>query len=132
MTDISQALAERVFALREAARALVPRELPGVPIDGPRFGDMLPAVPAVYFLWSGAAGLLYIGKAGSLRGRWRVTSQLTDNAAVDWELSHSRLRPAIEHGDVSLHWLELPRETIAAVEGVLIQLHTPPWNASRG
>ena len=94
-----------------------------------------PACSAVYFLWSKREGLLYIGKATNVRNRWRLRTRYDRSAgreAIWWEMCHSRLRDAVELGDVRLHWWDMPRQYITAVESLLLQIHRPTWNACLG
>jgi hypothetical protein len=135
----------RLFRLlRDRFEAIRPSELPGVPIASHDVADLLPcATTAVYFLHSATRGLLYIGRATNLRSRWRLrtkaaklggphlTSKLGAPYAIDWELCHAKLSECIEIGDVTIHWLTVPRELLASAESLLIQIHSPPWNSHR-
>jgi hypothetical protein len=103
--------------------------LPATEVDG-EFTWRLPFAPAVYFLSSRSRGLLYIGKATNLRTRWALTYHV--NGQILWDLCHGKLRDALELGDVSISWWELPRQYITIAESVLLQIHQPPWNTCRG
>lgn len=106
--------------------------LPGVGVDHPGFGDVLPfSTAAVYFLVSGEGRLLYIGKAANLRNRWRVAYQLI-GTGIDWSACHGKLKDAVALGGVVLRWWELPRRYLATAESILLQIHEPPWNCHRG
>lgn len=103
--------------------------MPAADVDE-KIVERLPIAPAVYFLRSRSQGLLYIGKATNLRGRWRLAYHTSGQ--VLWELCHARHRDAVELGDVSLHWWLLPRQYITIAESALLQMHRPPWNVCRG
>ncbi len=125
--------------VRDFLRRVRPEELPGVGMIALDVSDALPAATsAVYFLWSASKGLLYIGKAGNLRNRWRLvysfikTGDPMEDIRWDPQGTHSKLRDALELGDVTLHWLAIPRDYITLAESLLVQAHTPPWNNHRG
>lgn len=104
-------------------------DLPGVAVtDWRPLTDLPVRTSAIYFLVSRSQGLLYIGRATNLRSRW-------DNLPVDLMNdfpAHAKRRPAIELGDVTLHWWGMPRECLAIVESILLQVNKPPWNTARG
>ena len=104
------------------------RDLPHVPVDDLDFTRMLPETDAVYFLISAVDGLLYIGRATNLRRRWYVNRQVSDTSKPEWPLCHHALKPALDLGDVQIHWLLVGRDQLAIIESLLIQLYQPPWN----
>jgi hypothetical protein len=130
----SQAVWEEIAALirpiKRILRHVDPSQLTGVPIQGVEFIESLPKIPAIYFLVSQKKGLVYIGKAHNLRAHWWPKEPLDHNYWPD--LCHHRLKQAINQGDVTLHWMEVPPDQLGVLECLLIQIHQPAWNSRRG
>jgi hypothetical protein len=97
--------------------------------------DHLPLVSAIYFLVSQSNGLLYIGRAAHLRSRWNSRPPILYSQDHPYDPfgypTHHKLRPAIELGDVSLHWWAVAKDWLGVMETLLIQMHQPPWNDIR-
>jgi hypothetical protein len=121
--------------IRRDLKTLQIKDLPWVPVNG--WGDLgLPdRTTAVYFLVSRSRGMLYIGRATNLRNRWGQNPYHPDEhgkwGGSDYP-AHDQKRPSIELGDVVLHWWVVPRELLAFLESMLLQIHRPPWNSHRG
>jgi hypothetical protein len=111
-------------------------ELPSVLINPPTFSNRLPRISAVYFLRRELhKHILYIGKASDLAFRWQVSyrprhpDDELDAPRLIWEEGcHHRLSDCFEIGDVMIHWLELPRRGLNAVQEAMIRVHNPSWN----
>ena len=73
---------------------------------------------AVYFLVSAEFGLLYVGKATDMRGRWVHGF-------------HHHLVDSLLLGDVTLRWLVVSRDSLADTERLFIGLLDPAFNGSR-
>jgi excinuclease UvrABC nuclease subunit len=93
------------------------QSLPGLRVDCQLFAGALPSrTTAIYFLRSDKHGLLYIGRASDLCKRWTGG------------ISHHCLENCLKLGDVTLHWMIVSRDMLAATEKSLILEHRPPWN----
>ncbi len=92
--------------------------LPSIAIDQPGFGNDLPTIPAIYFIFGTSREPLYIGRAMNLRKRWYQTVP-----------EHHRLEDALNLSCASLRWLEVPRTDIGLIEILMIQIYVPPWNS---
>ncbi len=71
-------LLDALEGVRACLDSLVIEDLPSVPIDGEDWNKRLESVSGIYFIRSQSKGLLYIGKAGNLRRRWRRRNEMGD------------------------------------------------------
>ncbi len=126
--DMIDCILEHLEQVRSELKGLQIGELPSVPIRGWEDLGLPDATTAVYFLVSRSQGLVYIGRATNLRSRW---APLPFDLMNDFPAHHKR-RPAIMLGDVTLHWWTVPRESLALIESMLLQIHRPLWNTARG
>ncbi len=86
-------------------------------------------ITCVYFLTHQEEGLLYVGKALNLKTRWRVQTNIYGQILP--EFNHSCLFPAIELGNVKLHWWEILPELRSLCESILIKKLKPKWNQNQ-
>ncbi len=86
--------------------------LPRLPLDK---RGQLPLCSAVYFALNEANEPLYIGKAVQLGRRWT---------------SHHRLSQLQKMQNISIAWMEVPRNQLDELEGVYIKMFNPPLNRS--
>jgi hypothetical protein len=94
-------------------------DLPYVIIEDENVYKQIPSCASgVYFLTHHQKGLLYIGKAKSIRQRW----------AFNAYQEHDCLEPAICLENVKLTWWVIPAHMITIVEDMLIRLWNPKWN----
>jgi excinuclease UvrABC nuclease subunit len=132
MQPTAEDLIEQVGLLFDRLNKLTISDLPSALIEGPEVDLLLPPnTSAIYFLRSMSQGLLYIGRATSLRGRWRLRRRIIDASQIEWEMCHAKLREAIALKDVTIHWWPIPAHHLAIAESALIQIHKPPWNSHR-
>ena len=105
------------------------RYLPAVPIDRPDFAEVLPSIPAVYFVCRPPKRKpIYIGRTINLRQRW--TRDLGKNPA-SLESEHHKLKAALKLRNAYLVWMRVPPDYLGIVEMMLIQIHKPKWNIVR-
>jgi hypothetical protein len=101
--------------------------LPSVLIEDIHVARLLPFdTSAIYFLSHPEKGLLYIGTASNLQGRWSLKCDMFGEFSV--ELTHSCLDPAINLGNVRLSWWSVPKECLVTLESFLIRDLLPRWN----
>ena len=132
MQPTAEDLIEPVGLLFDRLNKLRISDLPSALIEGLDVGLLLPPnTSAIYFLRSMSQGLLYIGRATNLRGRWRLQRRISDASQIEWELCHAKLREAIALEDVTIYWWPIPPHHLAVAESVLLQIHKPPWNSHR-
>ena len=159
---IQRAIGQAFDDITTAVSGIDIGSLPNVPIVDVYVKRTLPlSTSAVYFVTHPEEGVLYIGKANDLRARWRcdgrsgidrVTPEM-DGTWVElssgerglveydaehphgfavWIPTHSCMLRALELGDVSIAWLELPVGQTTATESALLKLQRPPWNTHGG
>ena len=104
-------------------RQLDLNQLSAVPMTGTDFYEQLPSVTAVYVMTDNGLNVLYVGKAASLKERWRP--RVFASTAPEY---HHMLLPALRKGGVSLRWITVDRFFIEAVESLLIHHLQPAWN----
>lgn len=98
-------------------------ELPSVLIDAIPFDNCPFANNAIYFLTHPTYGILYVGKANNLRGRWRCD---WNYGALEWMPTHKQHQRALDLGGVYLSWTECKNPDV--IEAILIKALQPPWN----
>jgi len=117
--------------INQARRIVAAIDLDGLPsmrIDRPEFAESLPRVTAVYFIFGKGKKPLYIGRATNLMQRWSLTTFAGSRTP---DADHHRLEAALELGNATLRWLEVPSDELGITEMLLIQAYKPKWNKQR-
>lgn len=126
-TTLVADIATHLKAVRECLNELDIDSLPNVLIEDMYVVDLLPSdTSAIYFLSHHDKGLLYIGKASNLKGRWSLKCDIAGQFSV--ELTHHCLDPAINLSNVRLSWWSVPKVCLATIESILIRDLSPRWN----
>ncbi len=118
---ILKSATSRINAMRKRLARLDLSSLPRFKITDEDVSERLPrAMAAIYFLLHPTEGVLYIGKAHNLKGRWSPN--------FFRRTPHECFEGALELGDVELAWWAVPKEYLTALEALLIQIWSPKWN----
>lgn len=99
---------------KRSARQMDFTELDPIEFDDD-FIEKLPDRPAVYFILNGQMKPVYIGKAVSLRARWK------------WSRHHC-LERAREDPESRLAWVEIVPAYLMILESLFIMVFKPAWN----
>lgn len=92
-------------------KSIDPLSLPSVPLNGK---DKLPTSPGIYFALSATGKILYIGRAGEFKSRWR-------------DHRHYPVLYFIEKVRVA-YWKLDSKNNLSDIEQELINFHKPPLN----
>jgi hypothetical protein len=122
-------------------------------LDYFEFDDALPNACGIYFVQEELASplLMYIGRATSIQRRWvgptadaggHILWHSTHNifyamANEQWAHIRDKARGSIAaclwtQPQYWLRWWEVPRDFLGLAESLLIQIHQPEWNGTRG
>jgi hypothetical protein len=123
--EIEQAVDTVNASVQDALRAVDLAKLPFVVLDSLEACDKIPrGISCLYFLRHTPSGLLYVGKAADLRGRWRAEGR----AGGERKALHHLHARCIEVGGTVLSWFQLHQRAHEIAETVAIRVLHPPWN----